>query len=108
MEFTTSGVLVAEYDVDSSEGGAFGLDTVLEGYPPWNYAVVDDVINNLSVCPFPLELRRLAHASHVSHDPPPRPAVGARAWHFGLPAPTAGDALAARATPGGSMLRRRS
>jgi hypothetical protein len=33
--------------VDSSQGGAFGLDTKSEG--PFNYAVIDDVTNNLSV-----------------------------------------------------------
>jgi hypothetical protein len=53
VEFTTSGLFVAEYDVDSTEGGAFGLDTVLEGSPPWNLAVVDDVTNNLSVYQLP-------------------------------------------------------
>lgn len=53
VEFTTSGVLVSEYDVDSTEGGAFGLDTILDGSTPWNYAVVDDVTNNLSVYQLP-------------------------------------------------------
>lgn len=49
VEFTTSGRFVSEYDVDASQGGAFGLDTVLEGWSGSNYAVVDDVTNNLSV-----------------------------------------------------------
>jgi DNA-binding beta-propeller fold protein YncE len=47
VEFTTWGQFVREYDVDSSQGGAFGLDTLPEG--PFNYAVIDDVTNNLTV-----------------------------------------------------------
>jgi DNA-binding beta-propeller fold protein YncE len=47
VEFTTSGQFVREYNVDSSQGGAFGLDTLPEG--PFNYAVIDDVANSLSV-----------------------------------------------------------
>jgi DNA-binding beta-propeller fold protein YncE len=47
VEFTTWGGFVREYNVDSSEGGAFGIDT-LRG-APFNYAVIDDVTNNLTV-----------------------------------------------------------
>jgi DNA-binding beta-propeller fold protein YncE len=47
VEFTTWGHFVREYNVDSSQGGAFGLDTLSEG--PFNYAVIDDVTNSLSV-----------------------------------------------------------
>jgi DNA-binding beta-propeller fold protein YncE len=47
VEFTVSGRFVREYNVDSSQGGAFGLDTLHEG--AFNYAVIDDVTNNLSV-----------------------------------------------------------
>jgi DNA-binding beta-propeller fold protein YncE len=47
VEFTTWGQFVREYDVDSSQGGAFGLDTLRDG--PFNYAVIDDVTNSLSV-----------------------------------------------------------
>jgi len=47
VEFTTWGRFVREYNVDSSQGGAFGLDTLAEG--PFNYAVIDDVTNSLSV-----------------------------------------------------------
>jgi DNA-binding beta-propeller fold protein YncE len=47
VEFTTWGQFVREYNVDSSQGGAFGLDTLPEG--PFNYAVIDDVTNNLTV-----------------------------------------------------------
>jgi len=49
VEFTTNGRFVREYDVDSSQGGAFGIDTVLGEDAPFNYAVIDDVTNNLSV-----------------------------------------------------------
>jgi DNA-binding beta-propeller fold protein YncE len=52
VEFTTSGQFVREYNVDASEGGAFGLDTV-SGNAPFNYAVVDDVTNSLSVYRLP-------------------------------------------------------
>ena len=47
VEFTPQGEFVREYNVDPSQGGAFGLDTVREG--PFNYAVIDDVTNSLSV-----------------------------------------------------------
>ena len=47
VEFTKSGQFVREYNVDSAPGGAFGLDTLREG--AFNYAVIDDVTNNLSV-----------------------------------------------------------
>ncbi|HWG69507.1 MAG TPA: hypothetical protein VN692_08840, partial [Steroidobacteraceae bacterium] len=47
VEFTAGGQFVREYDVDASQGGAFGLDTLSEG--PFNYAVIDDVTNSLSV-----------------------------------------------------------
>jgi DNA-binding beta-propeller fold protein YncE len=47
VEFTTWGQFVREYNVDASQGGAFGLDTLREA--PFNYAVIDDVTNSLSV-----------------------------------------------------------
>jgi DNA-binding beta-propeller fold protein YncE len=47
VEFTKWGQFVREYNVDSSEGGAFGIDT-LPG-APFNFAVIDDVTNNLNV-----------------------------------------------------------
>jgi hypothetical protein len=47
VEFTKGGEFIREYNVDSSEGGAFGLDTQSSG--PFNYAVIDDVTNSLSV-----------------------------------------------------------
>jgi DNA-binding beta-propeller fold protein YncE len=47
VEFTIDGQFVREYNVDSSQGGAFGLDTLSHG--PFDYAVIDDVTNNVSV-----------------------------------------------------------
>lgn len=47
VEFTAAGQFVREYNVDSSQGGAFGLDTLRTG--PFDYAVIDDVTNNLTV-----------------------------------------------------------
>lgn len=49
VEFTRTGDFVREYDVDSSQGGAFGLDTVRSADARFNYAAIDDVTNNLSV-----------------------------------------------------------
>jgi hypothetical protein len=60
VEFTKSGRFVRESNVDSSQGGALGLDTVLgdadrggddddPAASPFNYAVVDDVTNSLAV-----------------------------------------------------------
>ena len=58
VEFTRFGQFVREYDVDASEGGAFGLDALLESDGRPNYAVVDDVTSNLSVYRLPAEDRR--------------------------------------------------
>ncbi len=50
IEFTRNGKFVLEYNVDASQGGAFGIDTVLtEAAINFNYAVVDDVTNSLAV-----------------------------------------------------------
>jgi len=49
VELTKSGEFVREYDVDASQGGAFGLDTVRDSDRQFNYAAIDDVTNNLSV-----------------------------------------------------------
>ncbi len=53
VEFTPSGHFVREYDVDASQGGAFGLDTALDSDGRFNYAAVDDVTNSLSVYTLP-------------------------------------------------------
>ena len=49
VEFTKWGQFVHEYNVDPSQGGAFGIDTVLSNDADFNYAVIDDVTNSLSV-----------------------------------------------------------
>ncbi|HLN48906.1 MAG TPA: hypothetical protein VK251_05310 [Steroidobacteraceae bacterium] len=48
VEFTPWGRFVREYNVDASQGGAFGIDTRTDPYG-FNYAVIDDVTNNLLV-----------------------------------------------------------
>jgi hypothetical protein len=53
VEFTKYGQFVGEYDVDASQGGAFGLDTTRSG--AFNYAAIDDVTNSLSVYRLPNE-----------------------------------------------------
>jgi hypothetical protein len=53
VEFTTHGRFVSEYDVDSSQGGAFGLDVQDESDAGFNYAAIDDVTNNLAVYRLP-------------------------------------------------------
>jgi hypothetical protein len=57
VEFTPGGQFVKEYAVDPSQGGAFGIDTVLDNDGDgglFNYAVIDDVTNTLSVYQLPL------------------------------------------------------
>jgi DNA-binding beta-propeller fold protein YncE len=49
VEFTKTGEFVREFNVDASQGGAFGIATVLSGIPRFNFAVVDDVTNVVSV-----------------------------------------------------------
>jgi hypothetical protein len=55
VEFTKEGSFVQEYNVDSSQGGAFGIDTVGNSDAHFNYAVIDDVTNSLSVFRLPAE-----------------------------------------------------
>jgi hypothetical protein len=55
VEFTKGGAFVREYNVDASQGGAFGIDTVTDSDGGFNFAVVDDVTNNLSVYRLPPE-----------------------------------------------------
>jgi hypothetical protein len=54
VEFTPSGQFVREYNVDASQGGAFGLDAVADSDGRANYAAVDDVTNSLSVYRLPV------------------------------------------------------
>src|SRR5579883_3251013 len=49
VEFTKGGQFVREYNVDASQGGAFGIDAPSSPDARRNFAVVDDVPNNLSV-----------------------------------------------------------
>jgi hypothetical protein len=51
VEFTKSGHFVREYNVDPSQGAAFGMDTILHGREPggFNYAAIDDSTNSLAV-----------------------------------------------------------
>ncbi len=53
VEFSKSGEFVREFNVDASQGGAFGIATVLSGNPPFNFAAVDDVPNVISVYSLP-------------------------------------------------------
>jgi hypothetical protein len=54
VEFTKSGQFVRQFNVDASPGGAFGIATVLSGTPRFNFAVVDDVTNVVSVYSLPI------------------------------------------------------
>jgi hypothetical protein len=53
VEFTKSGEFVREFNVDASQGGAFGIAALLSGNPPFNFAAVDDVPNVISVYSLP-------------------------------------------------------
>jgi DNA-binding beta-propeller fold protein YncE len=55
VEFTKWGQFVREYNVDASQGGAFGIDAVRDGVAGFNYAVIDDVTNSLSVIDQPVD-----------------------------------------------------
>jgi hypothetical protein len=49
VEFTRWGQFIRQYNVDASEGGAFGIDTVSNSDGGFNFAVIDDVTNSLLV-----------------------------------------------------------
>lgn len=53
VEFTKTGQFVRQYNVDPAQGGAFGLDTVLDSDESFNYAAVNDVNSSLSVYRLP-------------------------------------------------------
>jgi len=53
VEFTRWGQFVREYNVDAAQGGAFGIDTARDDDTGFNYAVIDDVTNSLSVIGLP-------------------------------------------------------
>ncbi|MHB8477570.1 MAG: NHL repeat-containing protein [Steroidobacteraceae bacterium] len=58
VEFTKDGQFVREYNVDASQGGAFGFDIRLTKGTAFNFAVIDDVTNSLSVYRLPAEEER--------------------------------------------------
>jgi DNA-binding beta-propeller fold protein YncE len=58
VEFTKKGSFVREYNVDASQGGAFGFDTRLSKGAAFNFAVVDDVTNSVAVYRLPTEEER--------------------------------------------------
>jgi hypothetical protein len=60
VEFTKSGHFVREYNVDPSQGAAFGMDTILQGREPggFNYAAIDDSTNSVAVYRLPSAERR--------------------------------------------------
>jgi DNA-binding beta-propeller fold protein YncE len=53
VEFTAAGQFIREFNVDATEGGAFGIDTVAAPDAPFNFAYIDDVTNNLVVVRLP-------------------------------------------------------
>ena len=53
VEFTPQGQFVREYNVDASQGGAFGIDVGSMFSSGFDFAVIDDVTNNLSVYALP-------------------------------------------------------
>ncbi len=53
VEFTRSGQFVREYNVDPSQGAAFGIDIRCKQYNLCDFAVVDDVTNYISIIQLP-------------------------------------------------------
>jgi DNA-binding beta-propeller fold protein YncE len=49
VEFTPGGRFVREFNVDASQGGAFGLDASRDGHERFNFVFIDDVTNSLSL-----------------------------------------------------------
>jgi DNA-binding beta-propeller fold protein YncE len=49
IEFSKAGEFVRQFNVDASQGGAFGFDTRLEPEAPYNFAWVDDVTNTVTL-----------------------------------------------------------
>ena len=49
VEFTRRGAFVRVFNVDASQGGAFGLDTRADADGGANFAVIDDVTNSLLI-----------------------------------------------------------
>jgi hypothetical protein len=59
VEFTKAGKFVREFNVDASQGGAFGIATVLSPLHSFNFAAVDDVPNDISVYVLPPHIPNL-------------------------------------------------
>lgn len=55
VEFTKEGQFVREYNVDGNTGGAFGFDTVRSEDARFNFAVIDDNSNSLTVYRLPTD-----------------------------------------------------
>ncbi len=53
VEFTRYGQFVREYNVDPSQGGAFGIGVLCEAHNECDFAVVDDVTNVVSAVHLP-------------------------------------------------------
>jgi DNA-binding beta-propeller fold protein YncE len=54
VELTKFGTFVTQYNVDSAQGGAFGLDTVISAGGGFNYAAVNDINNSIYVYRLPI------------------------------------------------------
>jgi hypothetical protein len=56
VEFTTAGVFIREFNIEATEGGAFGLATMTTiGFPiVFNFAAVDDITNSVIVHSLPI------------------------------------------------------
>jgi hypothetical protein len=56
LEFTTAGVFIREFNIEATEGGAFGLATMTTtGFPiVFNFAAVDDITNSVIVHSLPI------------------------------------------------------
>jgi hypothetical protein len=56
VEFTTSGAFIRQFDLEATQGGAFGLATATSVGVPivFNFAAVDDITNSVIVHSFPV------------------------------------------------------
>jgi DNA-binding beta-propeller fold protein YncE len=53
VEFTKTGTLIADSNIDAGQGAAFGLATILSGSRPFNFAAVNDATNAVWVFALP-------------------------------------------------------
>jgi len=56
VEFTTSGAFIRQFDLEATQGGAFGIATATSAGVPivFNFAAVDDITNSVVVHSFPV------------------------------------------------------